>query len=893
MKYIYIGKKLFCYLQLPLLWVSILLFVFSMCPYLSVGQPQVSESHKLLDTYISYLDELNSDLNIKTNILDEFFLQSINEQTPLKAEIISTYFSTVGQVPKATYEKLETVSGFLPISYRTSLESKVEDVWNAYIKINQFLISLNSQEHISNAVNDQYTLWFNIFSYWKTSIDSINILQDNVYKELIAVHKVSRNDREDRYISLENISLDLFLRERQFLIQQPYRLLIANKSVPIPKIYPQQLSSNISQLQWISQSIDSLASFKANIEKCKVAFWAYTKRLIEYKKKLSSTKNENEFWYLHNRLSFQLNDSLKYLQSQLVEAVVKKKSLILPFPSIAIPISLDIFQVLEKEELQISSTTEDPTSTKYVEPDLRVSIEGNSGNNQQKEFNLDTLFFTLNFLIDNINHSTEQNRSLQQSLKNYNLQANYYQGVDFNKIENQAQLALDEVSFQPLNRPYLTHAIRKLGLSNSEYEKLQGSIEAFTSIQSEMKSLLESLTIYLREKHYFDDQLTRSNDILTRFNFLFSEYDRQKSHTYDILNDIYLQYHSPNPYDPKIQSSERLLAVVTIGETVLKELKPLLLENSSAFSKETIINRCGRFRNQLTEAVNSLDAYRKMAKLSTDTTEIIFDRMIEYGKELSDKLDPEADNFVKVPILNQITFLYNEMVKEYNSYVSNSDEYMLRRLKEPYLFDVNPKPIQLVQKDTVVIKYDREDFSSLEGFASNNIVFLLDVSASMNNKLGVLKGAMLKLIPILRDEDQITIITYSSKARVIYPTKKSKGVEGMVKVVRQLSSEGGTSGNNGIEMAYAIAKKNFKEKGNNRIILATDGEFNVKGKSMRLAEQGAAQDIIMSVFDCSSRKESSLKLEELATRGEGTYLRINRDNVDSAILHEAKAIRFQ
>jgi secreted protein with Ig-like and vWFA domain len=185
-----------------------------------------------------------------------------------------------------------------------------------------------------------------------------------------------------------------------------------------------------------------------------------------------------------------------------------------------------------------------------------------------------------------------------------------------------------------------------------------------------------------------------------------------------------------------------------------------------------------------------------------------------------------------------------------------------------------------------------EDALSMEGYATNNMVLLLDVSGSMNapDKLPLLKKSVLLLLKTMRSEDQISIITYSGKAKVVLPPTSFNDEAKIKRVIEQLKSEGKTDGNAGLKLAYDVADKNYIRGGNNRIILATDGEFPIGNKSYSMIEKFANEDIMISVFNFG-RNSSTKGLEKLASLGKGNYEYITQSNVDQKLIKEAKAKR--
>lgn len=166
---------------------------------------------------------------------------------------------------------------------------------------------------------------------------------------------------------------------------------------------------------------------------------------------------------------------------------------------------------------------------------------------------------------------------------------------------------------------------------------------------------------------------------------------------------------------------------------------------------------------------------------------------------------------------------------------------------------------------------------------ANNLVFLLDVSGSMNNynKLGLLKSGLELLIDELREQDKVSIVVYAGAAGVVLKPTHGDNKEKIKKALNKLQAGGSTAGGEGIELAYKIAKKHFIKNGNNRVILATDGDFNVGVSDddglIKLIEQKRDQDIFISVLGFGTGNYKDSKMEKIADKGNGNYAYI--DNI--------------
>jgi len=163
----------------------------------------------------------------------------------------------------------------------------------------------------------------------------------------------------------------------------------------------------------------------------------------------------------------------------------------------------------------------------------------------------------------------------------------------------------------------------------------------------------------------------------------------------------------------------------------------------------------------------------------------------------------------------------------------------------------------------------------------SNLVFLFDVSGSMNepNKLPLLKSAFRLLVNELRPEDKVAIAVYAGSSGLVLPATPGSDKDTILAALDSLEAGGSTAGGEGIELAYKEAVNNLVEGGNNRIILATDGDFNVGPSSdaelVRLIEQKRDQGVFLTVLGFGSGNLKDSKMEQLANKGNGNYAYID------------------
>ncbi len=159
----------------------------------------------------------------------------------------------------------------------------------------------------------------------------------------------------------------------------------------------------------------------------------------------------------------------------------------------------------------------------------------------------------------------------------------------------------------------------------------------------------------------------------------------------------------------------------------------------------------------------------------------------------------------------------------------------------------------------------------------SNLVYLVDVSGSMGspNKLPLVVKSLKLLVEQLRPEDRVAIVTYAGRAGVALPSTSAKNKKKIMEGLEKLSSGGGTAGAQGIITAYEIAKKNFIKGGNNRVILATDGDFNIGVSNTsdleKMIEKKRETGIFLSILGFGTGNYQDHKMQSLAGKGNGNH----------------------
>ena len=238
---------------------------------------------------------------------------------------------------------------------------------------------------------------------------------------------------------------------------------------------------------------------------------------------------------------------------------------------------------------------------------------------------------------------------------------------------------------------------------------------------------------------------------------------------------------------------------------------------------------------------------------------------------------------------------------EFPKYINKRNDSILVYLDKPKVI-VEEEPIALLVEEPVVVIEEKESviekpitlplvdtipFLKEEAlvvaeeipielvYKSNNIVFLLDVSTSMNKegKLDLLKASLIEMVNGLRPEDRITLISYSTFSKVILDGTPGSEKELLIQKIQAIRAQGVTAGGDGMKLAYKQAKRNYIEGGNNQVIMATDGKFNRGATNLdRLVTKNFQRGIGITVLGIKNKPENAEEMQSIANLGGGNYL---------------------
>lgn len=337
----------------------------------------------------------------------------------------------------------------------------------------------------------------------------------------------------------------------------------------------------------------------------------------------------------------------------------------------------------------------------------------------------------------------------------------------------------------------------------------------------------------------------------------------------------------PHPAQAEAQTQKKTKAQVEVL-SIVEDAAPIIAEEeivccealvttSSSDYYDQEINR--NEYNQLAE-----NKFRKVKNEPLSTFSIDVDAA-SYGtirRYINEGQNPPADAVRVEELINYFSYSYEQPVG-----------------KDPVKITTEIGPCPWNKENQLVrIGLKAKEIPS-ENLPASNLVFLVDVSGSMYgpDRLGLVKSSLKLLINNLREEDRVAIVVYAGEAGVVLPSTSGSNKQKIREALDELTAGGSTAGGAGIQLAYDIARKNYIREGNNRVILCTDGDFNVGVSSSerleRLVEKERKSGVFLTVLGYGMGNYKDNKMQVLAEKGNGNHAYI--DNIQEAnktLVHE-------
>jgi len=442
---------------------------------------------------------------------------------------------------------------------------------------------------------------------------------------------------------------------------------------------------------------------------------------------------------------------------------------------------------------------------------------------------------------------------------------------------------------------------------DSNYNKtLNILLKELMEIITEKYQLVLALDNYVGKKKFREDRFKELYVYLERFEYLIDMFDQRKQALCEYTRQIAESY-QPVTTSPWTKGGTEMLKQADASLTTLNIVKTELMNNTLQKIQANEINEISR--ELLIKEYDNLKGLKKIGRYHGDCPYNPYEDIAKTASYFAEKTEkfPNTEYIKRSSwhkYYRDFVYQYNDMIQDYNKFVllaAKSYDIYTSHKQPPVFLLKNVRQLVPYKLTLPLIKKEKEvtdpvkDTSSIsmDGFAANNLVLLLDVSGSMRaeDKLPLLRASFLEILPHLRNEDEIAIVAFSGKGKVLLNSISCSKKEKITEVLESLESKGQTNFSKGLKLAYKTAKSNFKSEANNRIIVATDGAFSIDEEMYKLSENESDKKIFLSVFSFGHQDKKVKSLSRLADKGKGSYEYIELSNATKKLLRELQALK--
>ncbi|NOS91413.1 MAG: VWA domain-containing protein [Cyclobacteriaceae bacterium] len=441
-------------------------------------------------------------------------------------------------------------------------------------------------------------------------------------------------------------------------------------------------------------------------------------------------------------------------------------------------------------------------------------------------------------------------------------------------------------------------------LPASYRSSLINRVNDMQQIMLALQDHLIELSQYLSSGTFRGKNIDYIDTKLKTIETLYTELDSRKEILFLEVRKAYAA-HPPLKRNAWTVTASALLKATDDSRKILKQVDQRVYEQNQSPISVTAIHEDQR--DLISNQLNYMKGIVRIGRYNGLCPYTPYEYIPDYLKTLEEKVTnvpTEVED--KNKTYGDFLYMHNNIVNQYNKFAelalgeneySTNDPmrpvYILSYIQQPpkYHHEI-PKPeIKIEQPSKVEDATEVKDNEviSFEGYPFNNLVLLLDVSGSMNQpeRLPLLKKSFQQLVRLMRTEDEVSIVIYSGTAILHLPPVSATDTVTIMQSIQTLRSEGNTNIVDGLTLAYKTANKNFIKEGNNKIILATDGDFKTAEALYKLVEKNASK-ITLSVFDFSQLANPIVPLQTLAEKGSGSYVKVTKENSLSALAKEAQ-----
>lgn len=552
----------------------------------------------------------------------------------------------------------------------------------------------------------------------------------------------------------------------------------------------------------------------------------------------------------------------------------------------------------------------------------------------------------LNLYVDFTNECVHSMTLMYNSIENYNKSAIAFTEKKIKKpvMEFKKPSQITAAYFLPPEQMLKKCKQKGKVLSKDEQKKLQFHAANMLADIDTIALYCDSIKTYINSRYLPEPNLATTFVYLKKCELLFARFNRNKDLLINKVNNIGRLYYARNMSNDYVLLSEAMKKAIVAANDMLRATIAQNKEGVDAHHDKLFVEISRLIDNKSqyldgfinTQRSNGLDPPNIYGTFIAEANELYKESQRYLSrKRIPDNLKGREYYFYNNAFLPRYNRYGGGIIYAYNQLVEQADVPILKMPEETNWFMVYPRDVEKpTDKDKEKIlaelrkeeeqkqkkekeerekgekeKREREkriknqtnvntipkDPATLEGFAANNLIFLLDVSSSMDQpeKLPVLKEAFIFLLDLMRPEDYVSIVVYSGDAEVILEPTSASQKNKIEYAIENLVSSGKSNVKKGLKLSYKTASKNFIDGGNNRIILATDGGFEINKALYRKASKYARNDIVLSIIYLSKSENPSFarKFQDISNQGNGNYIYVTSLNARKVLLKEAQSIR--
>lgn len=493
------------------------------------------------------------------------------------------------------------------------------------------------------------------------------------------------------------------------------------------------------------------------------------------------------------------------------------------------------------------------------------------------------------------------NYSLNAYVENRNVTLTYYD----------SDILYDTQAYSDLPEDIYTRCLdESVNLPEQLKNNLNGSLHVIWRIMLSIQNLNDSIALYVNnEQHKQDSVFQQPYEYLQRVERLFENYDTEKEQLYRKIAEaarLYQRNDVSNQYQKTTVQMNQMFASMKIiiaacrdnnANTIQRQL-PVLQQTIQALNANKTTNLQGLRPFGSSNGSDPFHVYESIMRDAEAFWQYASDFVNKDYFNTPYKEKGREYYYYNEKLLNKYNRYGLGAVRGFNQFIGLSDFPLLQRVEEPHWFKVyipeeqQPDSTEQQPPETIADQNNQPVELTLQGYADNNMIFLLDVSSSMSQpeKMPVLKEGVSFLLELMRPQDFISLITYSGNASVVLRPTSAQNRDKIRDNINNLHSAGGTNTVRGLRLAFRTAKKHYIETGNNRIIMVTDGGFDLSPRLLRLSQRIAQNGMVLSIIYLNryENEEAIEFLENMALAGNGNFMQLTSENIKIELLKEAQ-----